>query len=278
MPSKLKRKMCKQNVRKKQKHTHTWKKGEWTNWQSECLNGVCVCEYYLNVRMLNWWGGDFPICIFGICGGGGGGIGVYFSLCYHKISSLAIAQRPSFWDYGEVCQLEHLGCLNKYFITHKWMAAFSPSWNEKINWARGDGDGSSNVSEWVHCNRAQTHRLSLSLLHTLKCKQWEKERNNKNRYCYLMHCFRAARNNFEHSTVIRFLFGAVYFCWLFFFTITSKICSSLLFIGPIDVSKWIRFFCSFVCWALFRSSAALVHHQNPIKPLFSTWLDHVLRF
>lgn len=91
-------------------------KTRWLNW------------YYTNISIcsksnMKWWGGEFPICIFSIV--------VNVPLCSHSFIFMC-----GLWtcengischtynfpycaclDYGEVCQLEKLQCLNKYFIT-----------------------------------------------------------------------------------------------------------------------------------------------------------------
>lgn len=43
---------------------------------------------------------------------------VYFSLST-KIKLFALYTETQIPDYSTVCQLEHLRCLNEYFITHK---------------------------------------------------------------------------------------------------------------------------------------------------------------
>lgn len=52
-----------------------------------------------------------------VCGGDGTGNGWCVFLVKHKIKLFALHTNPVS-DYSEVCQLEHLGCLNEYFITH----------------------------------------------------------------------------------------------------------------------------------------------------------------
>lgn len=162
-------------------------------------------------------------------------------------------------DYGEVCQLEHLGCLNKYFIFRKRKDSNLAQRNEKIKIERKEPTiHTIDANQILHTTHTHIeNRANQSIVRDLS-------------RCIVLAAI--ARNNFKHSAVIFFLFVNVVFSSLSIYRARSY----WKFVHR-NCCEWLMYM---VLWMLpcFDSHLWFLWKKMPIKPLFSRWLDHVLRF
>lgn len=132
-------------------------------------------------------------------------------------------------DYGAVCQLEHSGCLNKYFITKPLLFLYIVgrlTMQHERKLKMGQYIGYAGLDGMI-----TNHAQLLSCQYLSKRKQMQ---NEKSSYCLRMHCFSAARNNFKHFDSDFFSVCA--------FNRSSMIHSHLLFLRL--HRKFVHCFCS----------------------------------